>query len=486
MATTMADFLRMLSEPQMAQAAETPDEAAVLDNPVKLGLDDRQGMAWKALMDKPQREEAVDISAPPIEYKPIFDKVGGQIKSPEGKFAQDNYNNIINTNEMNIQDTEKQRQSVLNSLNENKMKSADIIQRLNSDGPKRISPYIDQIKKTSEEYSSMNDQKPQSSFLSDAILALGPALLGSVIGSGTTGNVAGAATAKATVPMVMKNREQAIKEIQTKRESLLKAWTNLNQAEKLDQEGFSENAKAKADQLKLAYEATKDLSGMDVKQLNELNQNLQKYNEDALKYAGEGTKQVVNAEIDNKKIEAAKINAQRMAEQAQKRLDLNRQKMEQQKTTGANLDLDKKKVVENLATRKANIMTVASQIEELNNQIKDKTIPESQRQATALEQLKLLNSIQGPDAVGASEQDRLAGYLNYKPDPFGPKGWKLGPDLDSYAKQLDRLISRQKGTITTLQKEIDKNMGRASSPTQEATSQGGMTREQKIKLLKGL
>lgn len=135
------------------------------------------------------------------------------------------------------------------------------------------------------------------------------------------------------------------------------------------------------------------------------------------------------------------------------------------------LPKDKQITIENLSKEKARLTGINSQVEELRKQLVDPQISDSDKLATAREQLKLLNSTLGSDAVGAEEVKRLASYLKYEPDPFGPKGMKIGPDLVGYARQLDRINQRSSGTMNTLQKNIDTAYGRKQAGLLSQTQQ---------------
>lgn len=179
------------------------------------------------------------------------------------------------------------------------------------------------------------------------------------------------------------------------------------------------------------------------------------------------------AELQAKQAQAGLIGAQAETEKAKPGLmaaQTEKAKAEAKKSLtpkGAgesfkSLPKDKQITIENLSKEKARLTGINSQVEQLKNQILDPKISEADKLATAREQLKLLNSTLGSDAVGAEEVKRLASYLQYAPDPFGPKGMKVGPDLQGYARQLDRINQRSSGTMQTLQNNIDIAYGRKS------------------------
>lgn len=127
----------------------------------------------------------------------------------------------------------------------------------------------------------------------------------------------------------------------------------------------------------------------------------------------------------------------------------------------------------------AKMTTTRSMVNELLTQVADESIPENQRVATALEQLKLMNSALGPDALGEGETQRVGGYLSYKPDPFGPKGLKIGPDLKAFKKQVEMARDRLDGTINTLGSQVNKISG------QEIIAGPGLLPKVETKMING-
>lgn len=89
----------------------------------------------------------------------------------------------------------------------------------------------------------------------------------------------------------------------------------------------------------------------------------------------------------------------------------------------------------------------------LVDQLKDTSIPEDQRLASAREQVKLLNSQLGSDAVGAEEAKRIAAYLDWGPDIALRKGF--GPDLGAFTDQISNFKSRNEKSIGLLNSQID-------------------------------
>ena len=69
--------------------------------------------------------------------------------------------------------------------------------------------------------------------------------------------------------------------------------------------------------------------------------------------------------------------------------------------------------------------------------------------------IKTLNSDQGPDAVGAEEAKRLAGYLEYQILNLTEPGKVHGRDLEGFGVQMGDTINKLKGAISAGQKQLE-------------------------------
>lgn len=74
--------------------------------------------------------------------------------------------------------------------------------------------------------------------------------------------------------------------------------------------------------------------------------------------------------------------------------------------------------------------------------------------------IKLLNSAEGSDAVGAEESKRLAGYLEYKIANFTEPGSFIGRDLDKFVEQVSGKAKEIDARMASNQAAIDKIYGR--------------------------
>lgn len=109
----------------------------------------------------------------------------------------------------------------------------------------------------------------------------------------------------------------------------------------------------------------------------------------------------------------------------------------------------------------------------LVDQLKDESIPEDQRIASAREQVKLLNSQLGSDAVGAEEVKRIAAYLDWNPDLALRKGF--GPDLRAFTNQISNFKNRNEKSIGLLNNQIENAYGRSKPTEREEITSGSVT-----------
>lgn len=125
------------------------------------------------------------------------------------------------------------------------------------------------------------------------------------------------------------------------------------------------------------------------------------------------------------------------------------------------LPKEKQILVENLTKTQATMIPIKSQLDELAGQLKDPNRSDSDKLSIAGEQLKLLNSTLGADAVGAEEVKRIAAWL----DPM-PNWVKKTPgvDINGFIRQVESSSGRVGGSLQKLTSEIDKAYGRQKAP----------------------
>lgn len=124
-----------------------------------------------------------------------------------------------------------------------------------------------------------------------------------------------------------------------------------------------------------------------------------------------------------------------------------------------NLQKEKQIQIEKLSQNLGQSKTVNSLMIPLLSQLDDPKISDEQKAISANEQLKLLNSTLGPDALGAGETERVSGWLSNKPNPFIGK-WSLGPDIGKFREQLQNAVNRNTATQKNLENLISEQYGK--------------------------
>ncbi len=177
-------------------------------------------------------------------------------------------------------------------------------------------------------------------------------------------------------------------------------------------------------------------------------------------------------ESANKKFEFSKeAFAKNMAEKEKYRLayeERNKAMMGkggQNKLDFQNLPKEDQVMVTTLGNQKAKSTIVNNLMDPLMQQMDDPKIAESQKVVSALEQLKLLNSQLGPDALGAGETERVSRWLKTAPDPIIGK-FGIGPDIKKFSEQLKNALNRNKKTIQSLDNQINIIYGRSTKTPQ--------------------
>jgi len=132
-----------------------------------------------------------------------------------------------------------------------------------------------------------------------------------------------------------------------------------------------------------------------------------------------------------------------------------------------NLPKEKQIVASALSENKAKMMATGNMVDALVAQLDDPNISDEQKIASANEQLKLMNSSLGPDALGEGEADRVSKYLSATPSPTVGK-WMPGPDLEGFKQQLKNVQARNKQANMMLDKQINQTLGRETVEDQDA------------------
>jgi hypothetical protein len=91
--------------------------------------------------------------------------------------------------------------------------------------------------------------------------------------------------------------------------------------------------------------------------------------------------------------------------------------------------------IDEIARKNANVFSVKSGIDSALAQLQS-DLPEEEKIKVGQNLLKLLNSAEGSDAVGAEESKRLGSFLEWKFANFTQPGSFIGRDLDLFTQQV--------------------------------------------------
>lgn len=390
----------------------------------------------------PAKAPVADLDRQPIEYPK-----GYKVQVPESEIIRQNVNAALEDQIVRSEGLQQKSQEVGSEREGYKRDMIDVLNRMKSMTDKTYeSPEVDaQISMYQKKMMEPKDSVAPRDPISELILTIGPAL-GGLLG-GESGALSAPAAGKASRDIYEYQRKEEIDRVKALKDDTEKKLKAMIDLKKSGQESFDKSQERGLNRVKAELEATKSLATMSNDDLKRTEDNLAKLNDSITK------------EIGDKSVDIAKMNRSKWeSEQKTKRAPKLMKPPE--------LPLDKKKMVEKYSGEVARITGINSQVSELKRQIGDKNIPELDRLATAQEQLKLLNSTLGSDAVGAEETKRMAAYLDPLPN------WvkrEVGVDLDGFYRQLDRVNERLSRTISTQQREIDKIYGRplAALPKQD-------------------
>lgn len=126
---------------------------------------------------------------------------------------------------------------------------------------------------------------------------------------------------------------------------------------------------------------------------------------------------------------------------------------------GMNLPPEDKAIVSTLATKTANKVSIANQIDSM---LADwDSLSEKDRLARGRQMIKVLNSTEGQDAVGAEESKRLGGMLEFAYGNFtNDNPVQFGRDLEGFRRQAMGTSEALKGAISQNSKQVSEITGR--------------------------
>jgi hypothetical protein len=110
---------------------------------------------------------------------------------------------------------------------------------------------------------------------------------------------------------------------------------------------------------------------------------------------------------------------------------------------------------EDLGKKSANLYSVKVAMDEALNQLKSESLSEDEKIKVGQGLLKLLNSAEGADAVGAEEAQRIGSYLEHKMFNVFQPGSMFGRDLDLFTDQVKNNSDLLSGRIRQNQSAID-------------------------------
>lgn len=394
----------------------------------------------------PKNAPVAGLGQRPIELPP-----GYKVQVPQSEIIRQNRNNAIESLQDEAANIRGNIGTTREQFGSEKEALSGALARMMSLGDETYkSPEIDAVIQAQTKRMENAPQIPERDFLSEAILNLGPALGAMFLGeAGAKAAPTTFTQARSVFEATRKDQVDRVKLMREDTEKKLKAAIDLK---KSGQEAFDKNQQRLLEKAKTEIAATKDLAQMSATQLDKAEQRLGVLDQEISRQIGTGATDVA-------KMEQSKW----LNEQKNKRTPRLQKPPE--------LRLDKKKMVEKYASEVARMTGINSQVEQYKLQISDKSLSEADRLATANEQLKLINSTIGSDAVGAEETKRLAAMLDPWPNYIKRKP---GADLDGFIRQLDRINQRISGSIRTQQNEIDKIYGDGGGSASSQAKAGPM------------
>lgn len=146
------------------------------------------------------------------------------------------------------------------------------------------------------------------------------------------------------------------------------------------------------------------------------------------------------------------------------------------------LPVENQEQVKELAKKAATKTSIKNQIDAALVSLNDPTIAYDQKIKTGQTLLKVLNSSEGQDAVGAEESKRLGSFIEFKLGNITQPGSFLGRDLDKFVEQvgitsnnLGDAITRNKGDIDQLYGRPHAQPAALSLPNRVKVSNGSKT-----------
>lgn len=135
----------------------------------------------------------------------------------------------------------------------------------------------------------------------------------------------------------------------------------------------------------------------------------------------------------------------------QNELEMKRMEFGNAKKQFEQLPMENQVAIKELAQKNSSILNAASQLRSVVEQLSDESIPKEQRLAVAKGSLKMINSLQGSDAIGVEEGKRLGAFLesNLIPNLVSGETFRLGADLLSFRDQIGNVLNTAQNAAAT-------------------------------------
>lgn len=264
-----------------------------------------------AQMPQIQKEKLTEISGEaekPIEYPP-----GYKVQVPQSEIIRNNVNNALMEQQREAKNLGKNANDIYEERELYKRDMVDALNRMKSMTDKSYeAPEIDaQIKLYHQKMMEPKESVPQRDMLTEAILTLGPALGGKMLGeAGALAAPVAFKGARDTYEAQRKQEIERIKNLKDDTEKKLKAMIDLK---KSGQESFDKAQERGLNRVKAELESTKSLATMSNDDLKRTEDNLLKLNESIAKEIGSKSVDIAkmdrSKELEDKKDKRASIMA---------------------------------------------------------------------------------------------------------------------------------------------------------------------------------
>lgn len=379
----------------------------------------------------------------PIEYPD-----GYKPRLKQSEIIRQNYNEAIKSRMRDAGDLEKNIQGLSGESNAGKARMRQVLENIRSSGSSTYTPNAeieDRIKSVEKSRGNLPDY-PERDLTTEMILGFGPALLG--LAGGNTGQLVAKQSGTEARNLYETKRKETIERIKEQRKGLDATYKELLSLKAKDRESWDKSQQRELDRMKAILGAEKELTSMSLQDLQKQELILNDINKGILDKTTSGALEVAKME----KPQVFRPAAPKAAKPPE-------------------LPLDKKKIVEKLATSNASKIAIKNQIDAVVE--KWDNLSDDQKLAAGRQLLKTLNSTEGADAIGVEEANRLGAKLEFAMGNLtNSNSFQDGRDLKGFKQQAAE-TSKSIGTaIDSNGKIINNLMGGGSVPSFGSQSQG--------------